>query len=160
MAQGLTIDQLTIGRSAEVTRTAGDADIRAFADVSGDHNPVHLDEAFAATTPFGGRIAHGMLSGAWISALIAGELPGPGSIYLSQTMVFKRPVRIGDEVITPPLDNGTILRPVKIGDAVTVRAEVTAVDPDKRRVTLATTCTVNGKTVVEGEAVVLAPAAA
>lgn len=140
MADGLTIDQLAVGQSAERVRTAGAADIEAFADVSGDHNPVHLDEAYAATTPFKGRIAHGMLSGAWISALIAGELPGPGAIYLSQTMSFRRPVRIGDEVV--------------------VRAEVTAIDVEKRRVTLSTVCTVGGKAVVEGEAVVLAPAAA
>lgn len=140
MSQGLSIDQLQVGRIAERRHVAGDADIRAFANASGDHNPVHLDEEFAASTQFGGRIAHGMMSGAWISALIAGDLPGPGSIYLSQTLSFKRPVRIGDEV--------------------TVRAEVTAIDAVKRRVTLATTCTVAGKTVVEGEAVVLAPAAA
>jgi 3-hydroxybutyryl-CoA dehydratase len=134
---GLTLDQLTIGRAAERAHVVTDADLRAFADVSGDHNPVHLDEAYAAATPFKGRIAHGMLSGAYISAVIAGELPGPGTIYLSQSMAFKRPVRIGDEVVT--------------------RVEVTALDPEKGRVTLATTCLVNGKAVLEGEAVVLAP---
>jgi len=136
----MTLDELEVGREATRVRTVTDADIAGFADVSGDHNPVHLDEAFARTTPFGGRIAHGMLSAAWISALIAGELPGPGSIYLGQTLSFRRPVRPGDEV--------------------TVRVAVTAVDREKGRVTLATTCTVAGKPVVEGEAVVLAPRAA
>lgn len=140
MGQGLTLDELPVGRTASRTRTVTAADIQAFADVSGDHNPVHLDEAYAAATPFKGRIAHGMLSAAWISALLAGELPGPGAIYLSQSLVFKRPVRIGD--------------------AVTVTLTVAAVDAARSRVTLATLCTVGAKTVVEGEAVVLAPTAA
>ena len=135
----MTLEELDVGREAVCVRTVRDADIAGFAEVSGDHNPVHLDEAFALTTPFKGRIAHGMLSGAWISALIAGELPGPGSVYLQQSLSFRRPVRLGDDV--------------------TVRVAVTAVDRDKGRVTLATTCTVAGKTVVEGEAVVLAPRA-
>ena len=133
----MTLDELHVGQAAERTRTVTAADITAFADVSGDHNPVHLDEAFAASTPFKGVIAHGMLSGAFISALIAGELPGQGSIYLSQSLSFRRPVRPGDEVTT--------------------RVEITAIDAEKGRVTLASTCTVAGKTVVEGEAVVLAP---
>lgn len=133
----MTLDELHVGQSAEHTRTVTQADIAAFADVSGDHNPVHLDAAFAASTPFKGVVAHGMLSGAFISALIAGELPGRGSIYLSQSLSFRRPVRPGD--------------------AVTTRVMITAIDADKGRVTLATTCTVAGRAVVEGEAVVLAP---
>ena len=139
MGRGLTLGELAIGRTVSHTRTVTEADIQGFADVSGDHNPVHLDEAYAATTPFKGRIAHGMLSAAWISALLAGELPGPGSIYLSQTLSFKRPVRIGDEVV--------------------VTLTVASTDPAKNRVTLSTACTVNGKAVVEGEATVLAPTA-
>ncbi len=135
----MTLDELEVGREAVRVRTVTDADIAGFAEVSGDHNPVHLDEGFAQGTPFKGRIAHGMLSAAWISALIAGELPGAGSIYLQQSLSFRRPVRPGDEV--------------------TVRVAVIAVDRDKGRVTLATTCTVAGKTVVDGEAVVLAPRA-
>ena len=135
----MSLDELDVGREAMRVRTVRDADIAGFADVSGDHNPVHLDEAFALTTPFKGRIAHGMLCGAWISALIAGELPGPGTVYLQQSLSFRRPVRPGDEV--------------------TVRVAVTAVDRERGRVTLATTCTVAGKPVVEGEAVVLAPRA-
>lgn len=135
----MTLDELEVGRAAERTRTVTPADIAAFAEVSGDRNPVHLDEAFAAGTPFKGVIAHGMLSAAWISAMLAGELPGPGSVYLSQSLSFRRPVRPGDEVVT--------------------RVEVTAIDREKGRVTLATTASVAGKTVVEGEAVVLAPRA-
>ena len=134
---GLFLEDLTVGQSAELSREVRESDLVDFAAVSGDHNPVHLDEAYAATTPFGGRIAHGMLSASYISALIAGKLPGPGTIYLSQSLKFRRPVRIGD--------------------VVTVRAEITAVDEAKARVTLATTCLVGGKAVIEGEAVILAP---
>lgn len=133
----LFFEELSVGQSAELTRTVDEAAIQAFADVSGDHNPVHLDEAFAQTTAFKTRIAHGMLSAAYISALIAGKLPGPGAIYLGQSLSFKRPVKIGDEV--------------------TVTATITALDSEKARVTLATVCTVNGKTVLDGEALIMAP---
>ena len=134
---GLFLEDLTVGQSAELSREVRESDLVDFAAVSGDHNPVHLDEAYAKTTPFGGRIAHGMLSASYISALIAGKLPGPGTIYLSQSLSFRRPVRIGD--------------------VVTVRAEITAIDEAKARVTLATTCLVGGKAVIEGEAMILAP---
>jgi 3-hydroxybutyryl-CoA dehydratase len=134
---GLCLEDLTLGQHAENSREVGAADIDAFAAVSGDHNPVHLDEAFAATTRFGGRIAHGMLSASYISALIASRLPGPGAVYLSQTLKF--------------------LRPVRIGDVVTTRAEITAIDETKARATLATACRVDGKVVLEGEAVILVP---
>jgi 3-hydroxybutyryl-CoA dehydratase len=135
--KGLFLEDLHVGQSAEMVHTVTDADIRGFAEVSGDNNPMHLDEAFAASTPFKTRIAHGMLSGSYISAVLGTQLPGPGAIYLSQSMSFKRPVRIGDEV--------------------RCRATVTAIDPGKGRVTLKTVCEVAGKPVVEGEAVVLAP---
>jgi 3-hydroxybutyryl-CoA dehydratase len=135
--KGHCLEDLVVGQTAETVHTVTDADIVAFAEVSGDHNPVHLDEAYAATTPFKTRIAHGMLSAAYISAALATRLPGPGSIYLSQTMSFRRPVRIGDELTT--------------------RVTVTAIDAEKARVTLATVCEVGGKSVVEGEALVLAP---
>lgn len=134
---GLFFEDLSLGQSASRRHVVSDGDIRAFAEVSGDHNPVHVDEAFAATTPFKGRIAHGMLSGAYISALIAGELPGPGAIYISQVLNFKRPVRIGDELVTT--------------------VTITALDAAKGRATLATICTVNDKAVVEGEAVIMVP---
>ncbi len=134
---GLFLEDLGIGQTAELQHTVTDADIRAFAAVSGDDNPVHLDEAYAATTPFKTRIAHGMLSAGYISAVLGTRLPGPGAIYLSQTMNFRRPVRIGDEVLT--------------------RATVSAIDTERARVTLVTVCEVGGKTVVEGEAVVMVP---
>jgi 3-hydroxybutyryl-CoA dehydratase len=135
--QGLFLEDLSVGQSAELVRTVTEADIVAFAAVTGDANPVHLDADYAATTSFGERIAHGMLSAGYISAVLGTTLPGPGAVYLSQSLKFKRPVRIGD--------------------AVTARATVTEIDPAKARVTLATVCLVNGKPVVDGEAVVMVP---
>lgn len=135
--KGFYFDELSVGQSAEMTRTASAEVIQAFAEVSGDENPVHLDEAYAAGTPFKARIAHGMLSGAYISAVLGTRLPGPGAIYLSQSLRFRRPVRIGDEVVT--------------------RVTVTALDERRGHVTLETVCEVGGKTVVDGEAVVMAP---
>ena len=134
---GLRLEDLSLGQSAEISHVVTDGDIRAFAEVSGDNNPVHLDEAYAAATPFKTRIAHGMLSAGYISAVLGTRLPGPGAIYISQTMNFKRPVCIGDEVTT--------------------RATVSAIDAERARVTLATVCEVAGKAVVEGEAVVMVP---
>ena len=133
----LFLEDLSVGQSAELTRTVSDGDLTAFAAVTVDDNPVHLDEAFAKTTSFGGRIAHGMLSAGYISAVIGTQLPGSGAIYLEQTLRFRRPVRIGDEV--------------------TARAEITAIDHDRARVTLATVCRVAGKAVVEGEATIMVP---
>jgi 3-hydroxybutyryl-CoA dehydratase len=135
--QGLFLEDLSVGQSAERVRTVTEADIVAFAAVTGDSNPVHLDADYAATTSFGERIAHGMLSAGYISAVLGTTLPGPGAIYLSQSLAFKRPVRIGDEV--------------------TARATVTAIDAAKARVTFATICLVRGKAVVDGEAVVMVP---
>ena len=104
---------------------------------SGDINPVHLDEAYARTTPFQGRIAHGMLSAAYISAVIGTKLPGPGAIYLSQSLRFRRPVKLGDPVVT--------------------RVTIQSLDARRGHATLATVCQVDGKTVVEGEAVIMVP---
>jgi len=134
---GLFLEDLSVGQRAELAREVKEADLAAFAEVTGDHNPVHLDEAYAAGTPFGGRIAHGMLSAGYISALIASRLPGPGAIYVSQTLRFRRPVRIGD--------------------VVTAVAEITTIDEAKARVTMTTSCLVGGKAVLEGEAVIIAP---
>ncbi len=134
---GKFLEDLAVGQSAEHMHTVEEKDIAAFADVSGDRNPVHLNEAYAAETPFKGRIAHGMLSAAYISAVLGMELPGPGAIYLSQQLSFKRPVRIGDTVLA--------------------RASIAAIDHDKARVTLKTECLVNAKQVVDGEAVVMVP---
>ena len=130
-------EDLEIGQAAEATHVIAASDIEAFGHAVGDLNPVHFDEAYAATTPFGGRIAHGMLAGGYISALIAGALPGPGSIYKSQTLDFLRAVRIGDELV--------------------VRVEITALNEAKAQVTLSTVCTVGRKAMVRGEAVVTAP---
>lgn len=130
-------EDLSVGDSAGMTRTVTDEVIQAFAEVSTDSNPVHLDQAYAEGTMFKGRIAHGMLSGAYVSAVIGMQLPGPGTIYLSQSLRFRRPVRLGD--------------------VVDVRVTVQALDPARGEVTLSTVCEVAGKRVVEGEAVVLAP---
>ena len=125
----------TVGTRAKRERTITDADIVRFAEVSGDHNPVHLDEEYAARSPFGRRIAHGFLTGSMISALIGMDLPGPGSIYLGQTMKF--------------------LAPVYIGDTVTVSVEVIGVREEKRILTLRTDATnQDGVLVLTGEAVV------
>ncbi len=133
----LTIEDMTVGRTAAFSKTITDADIVMFAGVTGDTNPVHLDEDYAASTRFGGRIAHGMLTAGLISAVLGTKLPGPGAIYLSQTLRFKAPVRIGDTVVA--------------------RATVQDVDMAKKRVTLACVCTVAGATVADGEAVVMVP---
>lgn len=125
-----------VGAQATLTRTITDEMVVAFADLVGDHNPVHLDEAFAATTRFGRRIAHGMLVAGLISSVIATDLPGPGTVYLSQTLRFKAPVYLGD--------------------TITVHIEVVKRREDKPIVTLSTVCTnQDGKTVIEGEAVAL-----
>jgi len=130
------IDEIQVGQVAEMAKTVTEADIALFAGVTGDFNPVHVDAVAAAQSRFGERIAHGMLSAGFISAVIAMRLPGPGSIYLSQTLRFTKPVRIGD--------------------TVTTRVEVVEVVAPKRRLRLATVCrNQNGETVVEGEAVVL-----
>lgn len=93
-------DEIEIGQTADYQKTVTEQDILLFAAVSGDTNPVHLDEAFAQTTPFAGRIAHGMLTGAHVSAALATRLPGPGTIYLNQSLKFKHPVRIDDTLTT------------------------------------------------------------
>ena len=92
-------EDLHVGMEATFARTVSEADIIGFADVTGDKNPVHLDESFAAKTPFKTRIAHGMLTASYISAVFGMELPGPGVIYVSQTLNFRGPVKIGDKVI-------------------------------------------------------------
>lgn len=135
--QGLFFEDLSVGQSAETTKVVTANDVEAFAAVSGDTNPVHLDEDYAKTTTFQTRIAHGMLSGAYISAVIGTKLPGPGAIYLSQSMRFRRPV--------------------KLGDAVATRVTIQALDEARGHATLATVCQVNGKTVVDGEAVIMVP---
>ena len=126
----------SVGDSAEITKTIEQADIHGFADVTGDHNPVHVDEAFAQTTRFGRTIAHGMLSASLISAVLANKLPGAGSIYLGQTLQFVAPVFPGDQI--------------------TARVTVTAIREDKPIVKLETIClNQRGEVVIRGEATVL-----
>jgi 3-hydroxybutyryl-CoA dehydratase len=127
--------ELTVGQTAEYARQITDREIKAFAEITGDFNPVHLDEEAAAKTRFGGRIAHGMLSAGLISAAIATTLPGPGSIYLAQTMRFTAPVRIDD--------------------TVTVTLTVTEL-LSKNRLKLSTVCrNQHGDMVLDGEATIL-----
>lgn len=137
VAPGIFIEDLKLGQSASYTKTVTEADIVKFAEVSGDNNPVHLDEAFAATTMFKGRVAHGMLSAGFISTVIGTKLPGSGTIYMSQTLRFKAPVRIGE--------------------TVTATCTVTEIIPEKRRAVLSTVCKVGDTTVIEGEALVMVP---
>ncbi|WP_369820172.1 MaoC family dehydratase [Thioclava sp. SK-1] len=131
------IEDLEVGMMRNLHKTITDHDITLFAEVSTDRNPVHLDQTYAEDTLFKGRIAHGMLSAGLISAVIGEQLPGHGTIYLSQSLKFTAPVRPGD--------------------IVEARVTVMAVDPVKRRVTLETRCLVGDTVVLKGEAVVLAP---
>jgi 3-hydroxybutyryl-CoA dehydratase len=134
---GLFLEDLKVGQQAMFGRTVTDADIVAFAGVSGDTNPIHLHDGFARTTRFGQRIAHGMLSGSYISTVIGTKLPGPGAVYISQTMNF--------------------MAPVIAGDTITAVATITAIDEKRRRVTLKTQCLKGDTVVIDGEAVVLVP---
>jgi 3-hydroxybutyryl-CoA dehydratase len=128
--------KIKVGDTASSTRTVTDADIVAFAELTGDHNPIHLDDGCAATTRFGRRIAHGMFGASLISAVIGNDLPGTGSIYLSQTLRF--------------------VAPVYLGDTVTAQVTVTKIRDDRPIVTLACECTnQRGETLIKGEAAVL-----
>lgn len=137
--ENFTYEEITIGQTATYSKQISERDIKLFAAVSGDVNPVHLDEAFAAGTPFKGRIAHGMLTGALISAALAMELPGPGTIYLGQSLRFRLPV--------------------KIDDTITIALEVTAKTDRRRQVTLdCKAYNQDEKLVASGSAEVMAPA--
>jgi 3-hydroxybutyryl-CoA dehydratase len=126
---------IKMGQSAEVVHTVTEDDIKTFGDLSGDYNPVHFDEEWAKKTMFEGRIAHGILTAAYISTAIGMHLPGPGTVYMGQSMRF--------------------LGPVRIGDTITARVEVVKLNDEKQRVTLQTTCTnQDGKVVLDGEALV------
>jgi 3-hydroxybutyryl-CoA dehydratase len=138
--KGKTISELKIGDAAEFSKTVSETDVYLYAGVSGDLNPAHINEAYAATTFFKTRIAHGMLSAGFISAVLGTQLPGPGSIYMRQELNFRAPVRIGD--------------------TVTARVEVMEINLEKNRVRLQTTCVnQDGKLVLDGEAVVSPPKA-
>jgi len=128
--------KFTVGDSAEITKTITEADVQAFAGLTGDHNPVHVDNAFAKTTRFGRTIAHGMLTASLISSVLANKLPGEGSVYLGQTLQFVAPVFPGDEI--------------------TARVTVKQVREDKPIVKLETICVnQNGAIIIRGEATVL-----
>jgi 3-hydroxybutyryl-CoA dehydratase len=135
MDGGIFFEDLKVGMTASITRVVSDEDVRMFAQSTGDTNPVHLDDAAAAKTPFKQRVAHGMLSAAMISAVLGTRLPGEGSIYLSQSLRFRAPVMIGEEVLAT--------------------VEVTALDTARKRATLSTICSVDGKPVLTGEALVM-----
>jgi 3-hydroxybutyryl-CoA dehydratase len=131
-------EDLQLGMEASLLKQVSEADISGFADVTGDKNPVHLDAAYAARTMFRERIAHGMLTAGHISAVFGTELPGPGCIYISQTLNFRGPVRIGDRVMT--------------------KVRVVELYPAKRRARFECVCAVGDKAVLEGEAMLMIPA--
>ncbi len=137
---GKTMEQLRVGQSARFAKTVSESDIYLFAGVTGDMNPAHVNEVYASQTHFKTRIAHGMLAAGFISTVLGCHLPGPGTVYLSQELRF--------------------LAPVRIGDTITAQARVTRLDPDRRRVTLATECwNQDGVKVMQGTAVVSPPRA-
>ncbi|WP_439552562.1 MaoC family dehydratase [Falsiroseomonas sp.] len=137
MEAGCFFEDLAIGQKASFGKTITEADIVLFAAVTGDTNPMHLDAEYAKTTVFGERIAHGMLAAGLITKVMGTQLPGPGTIYMSQSLRFRAPVRIGD--------------------TVTAIVEITALNAEKHRATLRTVCLVKGAPVLEGEAIVLVP---
>ncbi len=139
MQNSITLESLSIGQEHTKIQTVSVEAIEAFAAVSGDRNPIHLDPAYAETTPFKGIIAHGLLAGSYISAVLGNEFPGNGAIYISQSLNFLRPVRPGSEL--------------------TIRVRVEAIDLKTGYVTLDTLCTVDGKKVLNGQAVVMVPRA-
>ena len=134
----MTIQEMKIGDSASTAKTISEADVYLFAGITGDLNPAHTDEVSASQTPFGGRIAHGILSAGLISAVLGMRLPGPGTIYLGQELKFTKPVRFGD--------------------TVTATCTVTEILAEKNIVKLDTTCTnQNGDVVIKGMATVMPP---
>ena len=134
---GYFIEDLTVGMADEISNVVTDAMVEQFAAVSGDDNPLHLDDDYAATTVFKGRIAHGMLGASFISAIVGTRLPGPGTIYMNQSLKFRAPVRINDVIVT--------------------RVEVADINTEKKRGTLRTTCRVANTVVIDGEALVMVP---
>jgi 3-hydroxybutyryl-CoA dehydratase len=131
------IEDLAPGMSANFSKTVSEHDIQAFGEVSGDTNPVHFDENFARTTPFKGRIAHGVLTASYVSTILGMDMPGPGTIFLALNVRFKAPVRIGD--------------------TVTAMCTVREILPERRRVVFDCACRVGETVVLEGEATVMPP---
>ena len=135
--QMLYFEDLSVGMTETLEKTINSSDVVGFAEVTGDRNPIHLSEHFAAKTPFGTRIAHGLYTASLISAVLGTRLPGPGAVYISQTLNFRAPV--------------------KIGDTVDVSVEVAELIPEKSRARLACKCSVEGEVVLDGEAWVKVP---
>lgn len=135
--EGYKYEDMSIGMTHQTVHTITEKDIDLFAEVSGDRNPLHMDEEFAKQTQFGQRIAHGALTASYISGILGNDLPGPGSIFVGLNMRFRRPVYIGSEVI--------------------VKVEVTEMKDRGNRVTLKVTCSVDGKAAISGEAMVMVP---
>lgn len=134
----MTIQDMKLGDSASTAKTISESDVYLFAGITGDHNPAHVNETVASQTPFGGRIAHGILSAGLISAVLAMKLPGPGTIYLGQELKFTKPVRFGD--------------------TVTATCTVSELIPEKNIARLDTTCTnQRGEVVIKGTATVMPP---
>lgn len=136
-AGDLYFEDMHVGRSAERRHVITDRDIQVFADLTGDYSPLHVDEAFAQRSRFGRRLAHGLLSSSFITGIIGMELPARNGIYMGQTLSFRRPVFIGDELV--------------------VRASVASRDEDKSRIRLTTQCLVDDAIVVDGEALIFVP---
>ena len=135
---GLTIDQLEVGQQAHFSKTVAESDVYLYAGISGDFNPAHINQAYAEQTAFKTRIAHGMLAAGFISTVLGTQLPGPGTIYISQSLKFMAPVRIGD--------------------TITATAEVVELNMEKKRARLKTVCTnQDGREVLVGEALVSPP---
>ena len=134
---GYKFEDLSVGMTHQTEHVITEKDIELFAEVSGDRNPLHMDEEFAKQTQFGQRIAHGALTASYISGILGNDLPGPGSIFVGLNMRFRRPVYIGSEVI--------------------VKVEVTEMKDRGNRVTLKVTCSVDGKAAISGEALVMVP---
>ncbi|MCX7068392.1 MAG: MaoC family dehydratase [Methylococcales bacterium] len=132
-----SINEIKVGMSASYSQTITDADVKGFAAISGDKNPVHVDDEYAKASRFKKRIAHGLLSSSFFSALFGTKLPGKGCVYVSQNLSFKKPVYIDD--------------------TVTATIVVTAVDTEKKRVFFNTYCTVNNKKVIDGTAEIYIP---
>jgi 3-hydroxybutyryl-CoA dehydratase len=133
----LYFEDLTVGMTEKLSKTISSSDVVGFAEVTGDRNPIHLSEHFAAKTPFKTRIAHGLYTASLISAVLGTRLPGPGAVYISQTLHFRAPV--------------------KIGDNVEVSVTVADLDPERRRARLTCICVVGGEVVLDGEALVKVP---
>ena len=134
-SQGYALSEMHVGQSAELVRVVDEAALQQFAEVSGDHNPVHMDEEFARRTPYRGRIAHGALVASYISGVLGNQLPGPGAIFVGLNLRFHKPVRIGD--------------------TVTARATVKSIDEKARRVILDCVCEVGGEITMQAEAEVM-----